>query len=117
MEAVKSEREPAPGRRGLQERPERPMKLPVRQSEHLRPPLEAARCEREPAPERRGLKKITLRWQGTACRAGRSLEEPLRWRRKEAPRAWVAKEGVAGTVTLGSFNKLATRRTPADLSS
>ena len=93
------------------------MKLPVRQSEHLRPPLEAVKCEREPAPERRGLKKITLRWQGAACRAGRSLEEPLRWRRKEAPRAWVAKEGVAGTVTLGSFNKLATRRTPADLSS
>ena len=52
-----------------------------------------------------------------ACRAGRSLEELLRWRRKEAPRAWVAKEGVAGTVTLDSFNKLATRRAPADLSS
>ena len=93
------------------------MKLPVGQSKHLRPPVEAEKCEREPAPERRGLKKITLRWQGAACRAGRNLEELLRWRRKEAPRAWVAKEGVAGTVTLDSFNKLATRRTPADLSS
>ena len=29
MEAVKSEREPALERRGLQERPERPMKLPM----------------------------------------------------------------------------------------
>ena len=27
------------------------MKLPVRQSEHLRPPLEAVKCEREPALE------------------------------------------------------------------
>ena len=66
---------------------------------------------------REGGEENSLRWQGAACRAGRSLEEPLRWRRKEAPRAWVAKEGVAGTVTLDSFNKLATRRTPADLSS
>ena len=36
---------------------------------------------------------------------------------KEALRAWVAKEGVADTETMGGFNKLATHRTPADLSS
>ena len=39
------------------------------------------------------------------------------WRRKEAPRTWVAKEGVADMETLEVFNKLVTRRTPADLSS
>ena len=55
-------------------------------------------------------KKITLRWQGAACRAGRSLEEPLRWRRKEAPRTWVAKDGVADTETLDVFNELWTSR-------
>ena len=38
---------------------------------------------------------------------------------KKALRAWVAKGGVliADTKTLDVFNKLATRRTPADLSS
>ena len=34
VKAVKCERELSPGRRGLQERPERSMKLPVRQSKH-----------------------------------------------------------------------------------
>ena len=36
---------------------------------------------------------------------------------KEALRAWVAKEGVADMETLEVFNKVVTRRTPADLSS
>ena len=35
VEAVECEREPAPGRRVLQERPESAVKLPMRQSEHL----------------------------------------------------------------------------------
>ena len=79
--------------------------------------LESKEIRRERRVREGGEENYPARWQGAACRAGRSLEEPLRWRRKEAPRAWVAKEGVAGTVTLDSFNKLATRRTPADLSS
>ena len=59
------------------------------------------------------------------CGAGRGLQpagqgaawKSFCWRRKEAPRTWVAKEGVADMETLEVFNKLVTRRTPADLSS
>ena len=67
-------------------------------------------------------KKISLGGSGgrawpAACRAGRSRAawKSFCWRRKEAPRTWVAKEGVADMETLEVFNKLVTRRTPADL--
>jgi len=79
VEAARCEREPALERRVLQERPERPMKLPVRQSEHLRPPVEAARCEREPAPERRELQERPERPMKLPMRQSRHLGR--RWRR------------------------------------
>ena len=57
---------------------------------------------------------------GRAWPAGQGVAwKSFCWRRKEAPnlRTWVAKDGVAHTRTLDVFNKLVTRRTPADLSS
>ena len=61
---------------------------------------------------------MSLRWQGVACRAGRSLEEVLLEAEGGSQNpTWVAKDGVADTETLDVFNKLVTRRTPADLSS
>ena len=77
--------------------------------------------QREQAPavhclEAMMQKEITLRWQGVACRAGRNLEELLRWRRKEAPRAWVAKDGVADMGTRWKFSTNLPRVVPQRIS-
>ena len=64
-------------------------------------------------------RKITLLWQGVACGHRVQPGRASAMDGKKALRAWVAKGCVliADTKTPGSFNKLATRRTPADLSS